>query len=571
MSSPPSAGKESGAIIHTPMPFHRHPVSRVLEVFGALAILVMGVVTAFLVLDGETRIRNAAEETHLTTVAQAAASLIDLTPRPEETDSLGPVLPERLTAALHQMSRAGGELHGISIVGPSGETVWQAGETDSHGPFWQRLAGSPPPGEVWMRHEGGRHFALAGLRSEDWTVIVSAARVARGLTLILLRDLGLLMLVGLLLFYAGYRILDRRIMQPLGAAEEITVRVAKGDLTIDETTVAKVGGGPLTDSIREMVRALVRLVGAIRVSAEDAAALSEEISASTQEMTASTEEVAATTAELTDRATRQAALVRSVAEDAGRILGIAQELAAGALQAAERNAALADLARTHRSGLAASTSALDRLAEEVSSGARESEDLARATEDIEQFIVQTSAIARQTHILALNAAIEAARAGEEGQGFTVVADEVRRLAGQAGQAAASTRDTVQSVVARVRSARDRLIRLGEGGLAARDAAQAAADGLGRVAEQAGENDEWTRGISTSASEVRQLIEKIALRSTDLSAGTEDVAAAAEEIAAAAQELNAGTEEIASSANRLAEAAVRLTEAVGGFRLELPTR
>jgi methyl-accepting chemotaxis protein len=92
-----------------------------------------------------------------------------------------------------------------------------------------------------------------------------------------------------------------------------------------------------------------------------------------------------------------------------------------------------------------------------------------------------------------------------------------------------------------------------------------------VAEQAGENDEWTRGISTSASEVRQLIEKIALRSTDLSAGTEDVAAAAEEIAAAAQELNAGTEEIASSANRLAEAAVRLTEAVGGFRLELPTR
>jgi methyl-accepting chemotaxis protein len=567
MGLPPSAGKEAGAIIHLSMPLHRHPVTRVLEAFGALAILVMGVVTAFLVLDGETRIRNDAEEAHLTTVAQAAASLVDLTPRPEGTDSVGrPVLPERLTAALHQLVRTGGDAHGISILDASGTTIWDAGEADSHGPFWRQLGGHPQAGEIWIRHDGGRHFAVAGVRSDDWTVVVSAARVARGLTLILLRDLGLLILVGLLLFYAGYRILDRRIMVPLGAAEEITVRVAQGDLTIDETAVARVGGGPLTDSIREMVRALVRLVSAIRSSAEDAAALSEEISASTQEMTASTEEVAATTGELTDRATRQAALVRSVAEDAGRILGIAQELAAGALQAAERNAALAALARTHRSGLAASTSALDLLAEEVSSGALESEALARATEDIEQFIAQTSAIARQTHILALNAAIEAARAGEEGQGFTVVADEVRRLAGQASQAAASTRDTVQSVVARVRSARDRLIRLGEGGLAARDAAQAAVDGLGRVAEQAGENDEWTRGISTSASEVRERIEKSATRSTDLSAGTEDVAAAAEEIAAAAQELNAGTEEIASSANRLAEAAVRLTEAVGGFRL-----
>ncbi|MBS1240935.1 MAG: hypothetical protein H6R40_362, partial [Gemmatimonadetes bacterium] len=300
------------------MSLNRHPVSRVLEAFGALAILVMAVVTAFLVLDGENRIRNEAEETHVATVAQAAASLVDLTPRPEGTDSLGrPFLPERLDAALHQVARTGGDLHGISIVGPSGAVIWDAGEAASHGPFWQRLGGRPQAGDVWIRHDAGRHFALAGLRSEDWTVMVSAARVPRGLTLILLRDLGLLMLVGLLLFYAGYRILDRRIMQPLGAAEEITVRVAQGDLTIEEAAVARVGGGPLTDSIREMVRALVRLVGAIRASAEDAAALSEQISASTQEMTASTEEVAATTAELTDRATRQAALVRSVAEDAG--------------------------------------------------------------------------------------------------------------------------------------------------------------------------------------------------------------------------------------------------------------
>ena len=376
------------------------------------------------------------------------------------------------------------------------------------------------------------------------------------------------LVVGALVELLVVRWLQHQVVAPLAAAERVASRVARGDLGVSDLahTNGRGMGRQLLTSVAAMVRSLRDLTGAIQNASSDAAAMAQQIAASTQEMTASTEEVASTTGDLTERANQQALIVRAAADDAGRILTISQDLASGALQAADRNAALARAARAHKERLDSSTAELGRLADEVKAGAEEAESLAAASEAIEKFVTQTKAIAKQTHMLALNASIEAARAGEEGKGFSVVAEEVRKLANQAAQAASSTSATVQTVLERVQTARERLIRLGQGGMIARDAAHAAAEGLMTVATDAEANDEWTRRMSGSADEVRGLIEGIAGRMREVSAGTEDYAAAAEEIAAAAEQLNASTEEISSSAGHLAEAAEKLTSAVGGFRL-----
>ncbi len=357
----------------------------------------------------------------------------------------------------------------------------------------------------------------------------------------------------------------KAVLRPLGATEQVATRVGKGDLRISEVQIQAVGGGPVTESIRLMVYELRRLVDAIRQAAQETASLAGEIAQASQQVMASTEDVAHTTSDLTDRAISQASLVRSVADDAASILRIAQEVAGGAQRTAERNAELAALARNHEARLGQSAAALDGLSDEVARGSEEAEALVTASAEIERLLVQSKAIAKQTRVLSLNASIEAARAGEHGEGFSVVAAEMQKLASQAAQTANATSETARRVVERVGMTRERILRLGKSGLSAREAAMAAVDGLQHVAQEAAGIDEWTRGVSRAAIEVRSLIEAIAGRSRELASGVESHAASAEEIAAAAQELNAATEEINASGSHLSSASERLTSAVGNFK------
>jgi len=90
--------------------------------------------------------------------------------------------------------------------------------------------------------------------------------------------------------------------------------------------------------------------------------------------------------------------------------------------------------------------AVEKSLEKISLGMEAAHVLEERTARIEEVVSVIGDVADQTELLSLNAAIEAARAGEAGRGFTVVAQQVRKLADRSARAASEIADLVQAVL-----------------------------------------------------------------------------------------------------------------------------
>ena len=367
------------------------------------------------------------------------------------------------------------------------------------------------------------------------------------------------------------RFLDRRISAPVTELASVAEAVAAGDLSthlIASTADDEVGR--LTRATSAMIDDLRRVVSALRDSARETNARAAEITSGSENMAAAAQEMAVTSGELSRQSTEMADAIQRMASDASRLQSIADQLAAGAHNGVERNAAMAVLAKENRTRFDESAVALEHLASDARASADAVKALAEASEEFVAFVTLVQKMAKQSKLLALNAAMEAARAGEHGQGFAVVASEVRRLAANSADAAQRTEALVRGVLAKVQESRALSARTMDTVIGVLETTQLGMHSFAQVEEAVRGSEEWTASIEHAATTSRELVADVTARLDEVAKATESYASAMEEVAASSEEQSASTEQIAAAAAVLSTAAAHMAGLVGGFTLETRT-
>ncbi|MEO8504905.1 MAG: methyl-accepting chemotaxis protein [Acidobacteriota bacterium] len=245
-----------------------------------------------------------------------------------------------------------------------------------------------------------------------------------------------------------------------------------------------------------------------RIAAELASASSEQ-AASVVEITAAMEELARTAGQIADSARAQA------------------ELAERGEQIGHRGA----------SAVADAVSGVEQVRERIASIAGRAEALDVSAREIFRVLDLITHIARETHLLSLNAAIEAAaETGESGRRFSLVADEVRRLAQRAQESANSVRSLLDDFGASVRAT-----------------VVATAEGGGQAAQVL----EHAQAGALAIDDLRAAAVAAAGAAREVSSATHEQEAAAGEVVATLREASSVVQQIAEGLRRFSETSGRL--------------
>ena len=311
-------------------------------------------------------------------------------------------------------------------------------------------------------------------------------------------------------------------------------QVAEGDLT-QEATVTEDITGAIADSVNYTVEELRQLVGSVQKTATRVAQTTAMVD------NTSTELLAASTEQLREiRETGQ-----SVLDMAGRINDVSVQAEESA-QVARQSLQAAD------SGLQAVQNAIggmNSIRDQIQETSKRIKRLGESSQEIGEITELISDITEQTNVLALNAAIQAASAGEAGRGFSVVAEEVQRLAERSADATRQISALVKAIQTDTQDAVAAMERSTQGvveGARLSDSAGTALTEIDRVSRRLADLIEQ---ISSSTSREASLANEVADNIQHIFAVTEQTGEGTRATAQQVRELSTMAEELRQSVSR----------------------
>lgn len=364
------------------------------------------------------------------------------------------------------------------------------------------------------------------------------------------------------LLVVGYVLYLSRVLSPLKRCSDTMTHVAAGDLTESLVVRSKDEIGDIATSFNSLVDGLKEILGGIQGA-----------SRTTTEQSRSLSERTTTARSRLEDVTRNASQIRSHVgglEDTVKTSNLSMEHISNAMSdlgkqiddqfaavtessaaVEQMSASLANVANIARTKLESTNSLRQngRLgAEKVSDTSEAIREIQSRVADVSSFVDVIRGIADQTNLLSMNAAIEAAHAGETGKGFSVVAEEIRKLAEVASEQASQIASTIEGM-------EEKTARATESGQSADtffseldEAIQEVVDSFHEIVDSTAELSSGSDEINKAISSLNDISVRVKERSDETGSEITTLTASIREVQALSDQVAAEIEMIRSEAN-----------------------
>ncbi len=313
--------------------------------------------------------------------------------------------------------------------------------------------------------------------------------------------------------------------------------LADGDLTVKASVTEDVTGA-IADSINFTVEELRNVVVGIN--------------SSTEEVSKATAQTQAISDRLFEASQRQSVEIQQASAS---VLQMAQSINEVSLSAAQSaRVAQQSLAAAEKGAVAVQNqiSGMNDIRGQIQETSKRIKRLGESSLEIGEIVELISDITEQTNVLALNAAIQAASAGEAGRGFSIVAEEVQRLAERSGDATRQIAALVKTIQTDTQDAVGAMERSTQGVVEGTRLSDAAGTALGEI-------DRVSRQLS-------ELIAHISSQALSEAESANVVAANIQHIFAVTEQTGKGTRSTAQMVRELSLTAEELKQSVARFKI-----